>query len=87
MVTWKVTGMVISMVTSVVSGVVTSVNGELLWWVRHTSECDEVTTHCCPAWSEFFARLTPGCFYLPLFLDTTLLFCQMAKISCALEKF
>ena len=37
MVTWKVTGMVISMVTSVVSGVVTSVNGELLWWVRHSS--------------------------------------------------
>ena len=58
MVTWKVTSLVISMVTSVVSGVVTSVNGELLWWVRH-SECDEVTLSC-PTWSEFFGRLTPG---------------------------
>ena len=41
-----------------VSGVVTRVNGELLWWVRH-SECDEVTLSC-PTWSEFFGRLTPG---------------------------
>ena len=63
-ITSRVTSMVTEMVTSVVlvismvTSVVTNVNGELLWWVRH-SECDEVT-RSCPTWSEFSDQLTPG---------------------------